>query len=181
MSSPQQHQQLHTIPPGLTNIDPALEGVVKNFMRSEKYARKIKYIVRATSVPGRQSKCFYYCYHYELISDQSQHTKGGKRSAPIILFRRSNNCRWGLFIRLQVRTSDGIDTAGNKDLEDKLDARRGRVQQPLLDRPLDEGLWNCTQTGRQLAQGPMDQVRKVRSIIFCCSTALSIEDLITNS
>lgn len=56
MSSPQQHQQLHTIPPGLTNIDPALEGVVKNFMRSEKYARKIKYIVRATSVPGRQSK-----------------------------------------------------------------------------------------------------------------------------
>ncbi|KAG0063515.1 hypothetical protein BGZ89_009817, partial [Linnemannia elongata] len=58
MSSPQQHQQLHTIPPGLTNIDPALEGVVKNFMRSEKYARKIKYIVRATSVPGRQNYKF---------------------------------------------------------------------------------------------------------------------------
>ncbi|KAF9108295.1 hypothetical protein BGX29_002025 [Mortierella sp. GBA35] len=58
MSSPQQHQQLHAIPPGLTNIDPALEGVVKNFMRSEKYARKIKYIVRATSVPGRQNYKF---------------------------------------------------------------------------------------------------------------------------
>ncbi|KAF9912140.1 hypothetical protein EC991_000550 [Linnemannia zychae] len=58
MSSPQQHQQLHTVPPGLTNIDLALEGVVKNFMRSEKYARKIKHHVRATSAPGRQNYKF---------------------------------------------------------------------------------------------------------------------------
>ncbi|KAF8939752.1 hypothetical protein BGZ58_008840 [Dissophora ornata] len=57
VSSPQQHQQHPSLPP-LTNIDPALEGVVKNFMRSEKYARKIKYIVRATSVPGRQNYKF---------------------------------------------------------------------------------------------------------------------------
>jgi len=42
--------------PLLTNTDLALEGVVKNFMRSEKYARKIKVIVKSTSVPGRQSK-----------------------------------------------------------------------------------------------------------------------------
>lgn len=94
MSSPQQHQQLHAISPGLTNIDPALEGVVKNFMRSEKYARKIKYIVRATSVPGRQSKFFFFLFNYQsikgltkgqdLISDQAQDTKEDKRSVPII-------------------------------------------------------------------------------------------------
>ncbi|KAG0214780.1 hypothetical protein BGX28_001415 [Mortierella sp. GBA30] len=54
--SQQQQQQQHVLPP--TNIDPALEGVVKNFMRSEKYARKIKYLVRATSVPGRQNYKF---------------------------------------------------------------------------------------------------------------------------
>lgn len=40
----------------LTNIDPILEGTINKFVRSEKYARKIKYIVRGTSVPGRQSK-----------------------------------------------------------------------------------------------------------------------------
>ncbi|KAI1310801.1 hypothetical protein EDD11_003647 [Mortierella claussenii] len=57
-SSPQQlHHPQHTLPP-LSNIDSALEGVVKSFMRSEKYARKIKYIVRATSVPGRQNYKF---------------------------------------------------------------------------------------------------------------------------
>ncbi|KAG0293452.1 hypothetical protein BGZ98_002156 [Dissophora globulifera] len=58
MASPQQHQQGHLSLPALTNVDPALEGVVKNFMRSEKYARKIKYIVRSTAVPGRQNYKF---------------------------------------------------------------------------------------------------------------------------
>ncbi|KAF9290433.1 hypothetical protein BGZ68_007061 [Mortierella alpina] len=54
----QQQQQQHAalLPP--TNIDPALEGVVKNFLRSEKYVRKIKHLVRATSVPGRQNYKF---------------------------------------------------------------------------------------------------------------------------
>ncbi|KAF9349904.1 hypothetical protein BGX34_001503 [Mortierella sp. NVP85] len=52
-SSQQQHHQHPAIPP-LSNIDPALEGVVRKFLQSEKYNRKIKYIVRATSAPGRQ-------------------------------------------------------------------------------------------------------------------------------
>ncbi|KAG0033945.1 hypothetical protein BGZ81_006765 [Podila clonocystis] len=42
----------------LTNIDPVLEGTINKFVRSEKYARKIKYIVRGTSVPGRQNYKF---------------------------------------------------------------------------------------------------------------------------
>ncbi|KAG0043499.1 hypothetical protein BGZ83_011338 [Gryganskiella cystojenkinii] len=45
-------------PPLLVNTDPVLEGAIKNFMRSEKYARKIKVIVKATSVPGRQNYKF---------------------------------------------------------------------------------------------------------------------------
>ncbi|KAG0340922.1 hypothetical protein BG000_010726 [Podila horticola] len=44
--------------PALTNIDSVLEGTVNKFVRSEKYARKIKYIVRGTSVPGRQNYKF---------------------------------------------------------------------------------------------------------------------------
>ncbi|KAF9945133.1 hypothetical protein BGZ72_001624, partial [Mortierella alpina] len=58
VAPPQQQQQQHAalLPP--TNIDPALEGVVKSFMRSEKYGRKIKNLVRATSVPGRQNYKF---------------------------------------------------------------------------------------------------------------------------
>ncbi|KAF9391091.1 Tetratricopeptide repeat protein 14 [Podila verticillata] len=44
--------------PALTNIDSVLEGTINKFVRSEKYARKIKYIVRGTSVPGRQSYKF---------------------------------------------------------------------------------------------------------------------------
>ncbi|KFH74170.1 hypothetical protein MVEG_01383 [Podila verticillata NRRL 6337] len=44
--------------PALTNIDSVLEGTINKFVRSEKYARKIKYIVRGTSVPGRQNYKF---------------------------------------------------------------------------------------------------------------------------
>ncbi|KAG9327739.1 hypothetical protein KVV02_000185 [Mortierella alpina] len=54
----QQQQQQHAVLLPPTNIDPALEGVVKSFMRSEKYGRKIKNLVRATSVPGRQNYKF---------------------------------------------------------------------------------------------------------------------------
>ncbi|KAG0036126.1 hypothetical protein BGZ82_004675 [Podila clonocystis] len=38
----------------LTNVDPALEGIVKNFMASEKFMRRVKPVVKATHVPGRQ-------------------------------------------------------------------------------------------------------------------------------
>ncbi|KAK3821313.1 MAG: hypothetical protein J3Q66DRAFT_367025 [Benniella sp.] len=55
-SSQQQHHHQHPAIPPLSNVDPALEGVVRNFLRSEKYNRKIKYIVRATSAPGRQRR-----------------------------------------------------------------------------------------------------------------------------
>ncbi|KAF9295546.1 hypothetical protein BGZ74_010770 [Mortierella antarctica] len=60
----QQQQQQPSQPsqsshgPALTNIDPVLEGTINKFVRSEKYARKIKYIVRGTSVPGRQNYKF---------------------------------------------------------------------------------------------------------------------------
>ncbi|KAF9944560.1 hypothetical protein BGZ70_004521, partial [Mortierella alpina] len=54
----QQQQQQHAVLLPPTNIDPALESVVKSFMRSEKYGRKIKNLVRATSVPGRQNYKF---------------------------------------------------------------------------------------------------------------------------
>ncbi|KAG0349119.1 hypothetical protein BG005_011164 [Podila minutissima] len=60
----QQQQQQPSQPsqsshgPALTNIDPVLEGAINKFVRSEKYARKIKYIVRGTSVPGRQNYKF---------------------------------------------------------------------------------------------------------------------------
>ncbi|KAG0089367.1 hypothetical protein BGZ92_004846, partial [Podila epicladia] len=56
----QQSSQLSQLSHGaaLTNIDPVLEGTINKFVRSEKYARKIKYIVRGTSVPGRQNYKF---------------------------------------------------------------------------------------------------------------------------
>ncbi|KAG0346148.1 Tetratricopeptide repeat protein 14 [Podila humilis] len=53
-----QQQQLPLHGQTLSNIDAALEGVINKFVRSEKNARKFKYIVRGTSAPGRQNYKF---------------------------------------------------------------------------------------------------------------------------
>ncbi|KAF9414024.1 hypothetical protein BGZ94_000543, partial [Podila epigama] len=51
-------RQSHTIGVPLANVDPALEGVVKHFMNSEKFLRRVKPIVKMTHVPGRQNYKF---------------------------------------------------------------------------------------------------------------------------
>ncbi|KAG0337619.1 hypothetical protein BG000_005207 [Podila horticola] len=48
------HGHSHSNGVRLTNVDPALEGIVKNFMASEKFMRRVKPVVKATHVPGRQ-------------------------------------------------------------------------------------------------------------------------------
>ncbi|KAF8927026.1 hypothetical protein BGZ52_004934 [Haplosporangium bisporale] len=50
----QSHGHSHSNGVRLTNVDPALEGIVKNFMASEKFMRRVKPVVKATHVPGRQ-------------------------------------------------------------------------------------------------------------------------------
>ncbi|KAG0025397.1 hypothetical protein BGZ81_007206 [Podila clonocystis] len=50
----QSHGHSQSIGVRLTNVDPALEGIVKNFMTSEKFMRRVKPVVKATHVPGRQ-------------------------------------------------------------------------------------------------------------------------------
>ncbi|KAF9294881.1 hypothetical protein BGZ74_011063 [Mortierella antarctica] len=50
----QSHGHSHSSGVRLTNVDPALEGIVKSFMASEKFMRRVKPVVKATHVPGRQ-------------------------------------------------------------------------------------------------------------------------------
>ncbi|KAG0090275.1 hypothetical protein BGZ92_003289 [Podila epicladia] len=48
------HGHSHSNGVRLTNVDPALEGIVKGFMASEKFMRRVKPVIKATHVPSRQ-------------------------------------------------------------------------------------------------------------------------------